>query len=171
MRRKPPIGRKKRGDCSPSKAPPSQRRAALHGRDRVATLPGPAPGVGSAGRTGESCDHWSQRQTRLVWCDQSPHRPSAGLAPSHHAARALPSLPPSGASGLSGATDWAAVGRGTEPPRCQESGTGGPPGHRAALAAEAMRGVECDGSVMARVEEPHLRELSVSHYRCPRRCC
>src|SRR4029453_16904094 len=155
----------------PSKAPPSQRRAALCGRDGVAPLSGPAPGLGSVWRTGQSGDHRSQRQKRLVWCDQPPYRPSAGLAPPEHATGALPSLPPSGTSGVSGTTDWAAVGRGTEPPRRQESGTRCPPWHRAALAAEAMRGVERDGSVMARVEEPYLRELSVSHYRCPRRCC
>src|SRR4029453_5541018 len=60
-----------------------------------------------------------------------PDRTSTGIASPQHAARAFPSVPPPVAPVVSGAPDWAALGRGAGPPRREESDPGCPTRHGA----------------------------------------
>src|SRR5262245_32920384 len=142
------TGPRKKGAYPPPEADAAPRCPAVRRCDHPALVPALAVRLGLPGRADRGQDYRAQCQAGLVRGDQPAYGAPAGLPPVPAAPRGLPGLPALPAAALPRAAALAAVGQGPLPRRRPQPATGGPPGDRLVVAAQAVPRTQRHGSTV-----------------------
>jgi len=144
----------KRGHCPTAETQvPSRRRAVVHRLDAAAAVSTAAGDVGRDRHAGQGGHHRPERQAGPVWHDQcANHAPDGLHRPQRRDARRT-GISAGVAQGLPTGRHDLASGRSSQRTyRGSDARAGQGTAHRICLAAKAVAGAECDGSVMEGAE-------------------